>query len=330
MISTDQIFNNQYYKKSNWIYLLIPLSYVLNFINIVRNYLYEKNFLKKIKIRVPVVIIGNITLGGTGKTPLVLNLIHKFINQGLQPALISRGYGGDIRGTGEVFGFSDVEYVGDEALLIKTKFDIPVFVGKDRVSAAEDLLNKYPETSIILCDDGLQHLKLARDYEIAVIDSQRKFGNGLLFPAGPLREKVTRLDRVDAVVVKGENENPQFFQMKYIPNNFVNLKTSSTISFSDIKNKKIVAITAIGNPDSFFSTLTDSNLNFERIIFNDHYLFKRDDFVKYEDYNIVMTEKDAIKCKKFANTNFWVLPIETEVDDCLFKDILKKTSLTHG
>lgn len=330
MISTDQIFNNQYYKKSNWIYFLIPFSIVLNFINIVRNYLYEKNFLKKIKIRVPVVIIGNITLGGTGKTPLVLNLIHKFINQGLQPALISRGYGGDIRGTGEVFGFSDVEYVGDEALLIKTKFDIPVFVGKDRVSAAEDLLNKYPETSIILCDDGLQHLKLARDYEIAVIDSQRKFGNGLLFPAGPLREKVTRLDRVDAVVVKGENENPQFFQMKYIPNNFVNLKTSSTISFSDIKNKKIVAITAIGNPDSFFSTLTDSNLNFERIIFNDHYLFQRDDFVKYEDYNIVMTEKDAIKCKKFANTNFWVLPIEIELDDRLFKDILKKTSLTHG
>ena len=94
------IQNNQYYKKSNWIYLLIPLSYVLNFINIVRNYLYEKNFLKKIKIRVPVVIIGNITLGGTGKTPLVLNLIHKFINQGLQPALISRGYGGNIRGIG--------------------------------------------------------------------------------------------------------------------------------------------------------------------------------------------------------------------------------------
>ena len=132
MISIDQIFNNQYYKKSNWIYLLLPFSIIFYCISILKNYLYKNGFLKRIKIKVPVLIIGNITLGGTGKTPLALNLITKFLNEGLNPALISRGYGGTAKNITEVFESTNVRDVGDEALLIKAKSKIPVFVGKEQ------------------------------------------------------------------------------------------------------------------------------------------------------------------------------------------------------
>ena len=324
MISIDQIFNNQYYKKSNWIYLLIPFSIIFYCISILKNYLYKNGFLKRIKIKVPVLIIGNITLGGTGKTPLALNLITKFLNKGLNPALISRGYGGTAKNITEVFESTNVRVVGDEALLIKAKSKIPVFVGKDRVGAAKILLKKYPKTSIIISDDGLQHHRLGRDYEIIVVDSQRNFGNGFIFPAGPLRESRSRLNQVDAVVYKGTSNNSKFYQMKYITKHFKNLITSKNITFEGIQDKKIVAITAIGNPESFFSILEDYNLKFKKVIFNDHYLFNKNDFIKYANYNIVMTEKDSIKCKELATKNFWVLPLETKVDERLFRNILKK------
>ena len=326
LISVDQIFNNQYYKKSNWIYLLIPISIFFYFFTSLKKYLYKNGLLKTIKIKVPVLIIGNITLGGTGKTPLALDLIENFLKKGLKPALISRGYGGSANNISEVFEFSDVRAVGDEALLIKAKSKIPVFIGKDRANVAKILLKKHPETSIIISDDGLQHHRLARDYEIIVVDSQRQFGNGLIFPAGPLRECISKLKQVDAVVYKGANSNTNFYQMKYITKYFKNLLTNKKAIFKDIKDKKIVAITAIGNPESFFSTLEGYDLEFKKVIFNDHYLFNKNDFIKYADYNIVMTEKDAIKCKKFATKNFWVLPLETKVDERLFQNILKKVT----
>ena len=326
MISVDQIFNNQYYKKSSWIYLLIPISIFFYLYSILKKYLYKKGFLATIKIKVPVLIIGNITLGGTGKTPLALNIIENFLKEGLKPALISRGYGGSANNIGEVFEFSNVRAVGDEALLIKSKSKIPIFIGKDRANVARILLKKYPETSIIISDDGLQHHRLERDYEIIVVDSQRQFGNGLIFPAGPLREGISRLKQVDAVVYKGVNNNSNFYQMKYITKHFKNLLTNKKAILKDIKDKKIVAITAIGNPENFFSTLEGYDLKFKKVIFNDHYLFDKNDFIKYADYNIVMTEKDAIKCKKFATKNFWVLPLETKVDERLFQNILKKVT----
>ena len=293
---------------------------------VLKKYLYKNGFLKTIKIKVPVLIIGNITLGGTGKTPLALDLIEKFLRKGLKPALISRGYGGSANNISEVFESSNVRAVGDEALLIKVKVKskIPVFIGRDRADVAKVLLKKYPRTSIIISDDGLQHHRLARDYEIIVVDSQRQFGNGLIFPAGPLRECISKLKQVDAVVYKGASNNSNFYQMKYITKHFKNLLTNKKAIFKDIQDKKIVAITAIGNPESFFSTLEGYDLEFKKVIFNDHYLFNKNDFIKYADYNIVMTEKDAIKCKKFATKNFWVLPLEIKVDERLFRNILKK------
>jgi len=326
LISVDQIFNNQYYKKSNWIYLLIPISIFFYFFSNLKKYLYKNGFLKTIKIKVPVLIIGNITLGGTGKTPLALDLIEKFLKKGLNPALISRGYGGTTKNIIEVFELSNVSTVGDEALFIKAKSKIPVFIGKDRVGAAQNLLKKYPKTSIIISDDGLQHHRLARDYEIIVVDSQRQFGNGLIFPAGPLRDGISKLKQVNAVVYKGASSNSNSYQMKYITKHFKNLLTNKKTKFDGIQDKKIVAITAIGNPESFFSTLEGYDLEFKKVTYNDHYLFNKNDFIKYADYNIVMTEKDAIKCKKFATKNFWVLPLEIKVDERLFRNILKKVA----
>ena len=326
MISVDQIINNQYYKKSSWIYLLIPISIFFYFFSSLKKYLYKNGFLKTIKIKVPVLIIGNITLGGTGKTPLTLDLIAKFLKKGLKPAIVSRGYRGSANNITEVFESSDVSVVGDEALLIKAKSKVPVFIGKDRVSVAKILLKKYPQTSIIISDDGLQHHRLARDYEIIVVDSQRQFGNGLIFPAGPMREGISKLKQVDAVVYKGVNSNSNFYQMKYITKHFKNLLTNKKVIFKDIQDKKIVAITAIGNPESFFSTLEGYGSEFKKVTYNDHYLFNKNDFIKYADYNIVMTEKDAIKCQKFATKNFWVLPLETKVDERLFRNILKKVT----
>ena len=326
MISIDQVFNNQYYKKSTWIYLLIPFSIFFYCLSSLKKYLYKNGFLKTIKIKVPVLIIGNITLGGTGKTSLALDLVEKFLRKGLKPAIISRGYRGSANNITEVFESSDVSAVGDEALLIKTKSKIPVFIGKDRANVAKILLKKHPETSIIISDDGLQHHRLARDYEIIVVDSQRQFGNGLIFPAGPLRECISKLKQVDAVVYKSTNSNSSFYQMKYITKHFKNLLTNKTTIFKGIQDKKIVAITAIGNPESFFSTLEGYDLEFKKVTYNDHYLFNKNDFIKYEDYNIVMTEKDAIKCQKFAMNNFWVLPLETKVDERLFRNILKKVT----
>ncbi|MDC6466825.1 tetraacyldisaccharide 4'-kinase [Methylophilaceae bacterium] len=326
LISVDQIFNNQYYKKSNWIYLLIPISIFFYFFSNLKKYLYKNGFLKTIKIKVPVLIIGNITLGGTGKTPLALDLIEKFLKKGLNPALISRGYGGTTKNIIEVFELSNVSTVGDEALFIKSKSKIPVFIGKDRVGAAQNLLKKYPKTSIIISDDGLQHHRLARDYEIIVVDSQRQFGNGLIFPAGPLRDGISKLKQVNAVVYKGASSNSNSYQMKYITKHFKNLLTNKKTKLDGIQDKKIVAITAIGNPESFFSTLEGYDLEFKKVTYNDHYLFNKNDFIKYADYNIVMTEKDAIKCKKFATKNFWVLPLEIKVDERLFRNILKKVA----
>ena len=285
------------------------VQYFFLLLSSLKKYLYKNGFLKTIKIKVPVLIIGNITLGGTGKTPLALDLVEKFLRKGLKPAIISRGYRGSANNITEVFEFSDVSAVGDEALLIKTKSKIPVFIGKDRVNVAKILLKKYPETSIIISDDGLQHHRLARDYEIIVVDSQRQFGNGLIFPAGPLREGISKLKQVDAVVYKGTNSNSNFYQMKYITKHFKNLLTNKKAIFKGIQDKKIVAITAIGNPESFFSTLEGYDLEFKKVTFNDHYLFNKNDFIKYADYNIVMTEKDAIKCKKFATEEFLGLAI---------------------
>jgi len=324
LTSLHELFNRQYYVRPTWIYILYPLSAIFKCLIFFRFYCYKKGILKKIKLDVPVIIIGNITLGGTGKTSLVLHLLDKFQNTNYKPGVISRGYGSKASLPNEVSIDSDFRDVGDEPLLIKSKYNIPVFVGKDKVRVANILLDKYPETNIIISDDGLQHYKLDRDLEIIVIDSERKFGNNYIFPMGPLREPKERINSADAVVVNGKVNNPNYFRMNYNADYLVNLINKSKLDIGKLRNKKNLAVTAIGNPCKFFNKLTQLGLIFNKLVFDDHYILNKSIFKGHEDSNIIMTEKDAIKCKCFARKNFWYLPANVEVDSNLFLTLIKK------
>jgi len=288
---------------------------------------------------VPVVVIGNITIGGTGKTPLVIWLLEKLIKIGMRPGLICGGYNSNAKFPQEVFMDSNVSDVGDEALMVKLRFkkrhniDIPIFVGKKKAQVGKALLKSYPAIDVLISDDGLQHYELKRDFEIAIVDGERKFGNGFLIPAGPLRERVARLNEVDALVLNGHNENwlnenkKLTYRMFCIGSIVANCLNSTKISDLSSLKRGIVAITGIGNPERFFEQLNSAGLTdqkFQKVVFNDHHLFTEADFKSYHNMDIIMTEKDAIKCKSFAKENFWYIPIHAEVDEVLFKKMIKK------
>ena len=328
MRSIHEILNTQYYKKSSWILLLLPISFIYYLIILIRGWAYNIGFCKTIKINVPVVVVGNINIGGTGKTPLVIWLLEKLLKIGLKPGLISRGYKSNANLPQEVFEDSDVINVGDEALMIKLRLGLPVFVGKRKTDVAKALLKSHPEINILISDDGLQHLKLFRDFEILVVDGVRKFGNNFLLPAGPLREGVSRIKEVDAVVLNDGKENfPSYPSYKMVchGSKLVSCINNSNIRDADtFLDRDVIALTGIGNPESFFKQLTNTGMQFNKKIFNDHHLFTESDFQYFKDFNIVMTEKDAVKCKKFARSNFWYLPINADVDEKLFKKLIKK------
>jgi tetraacyldisaccharide 4'-kinase len=208
---------------------------------------------------------------------------------------------------------------------------LPVFVSKDRVSAAKALLKKYKITDVILSDDGIQHYRLKRDVEILVIDGTRKFGNGYLLPAGPLREFSSKLKRVDAIVCNHSKVIDGSYLMKYKGYFLINLKTNKKINLNNLQLRNIHAIAGIGNPNRFFDYLKTFNIEFNSSTFQDHYRFSKKDFKNMNDKNIIMTEKDAVKCQKFSRNNFWYLPVIVEVDSKFIDIILKKLRyVSHG
>jgi tetraacyldisaccharide 4'-kinase len=335
--SIHEIINRQYYKKSTWILLLLPLSFIYFLLISIRIWAYKTGILKSTKINVPVVVVGNITIGGTGKTPAVLWLLKKLVKFGMKPGLISRGYNSNASSPQEVFIDSLVSDVGDEALMIKSRFqknNVPVFVGKRRAKVAKSLLNYYPDVNILISDDGLQHYELERDFEIVVVDGDRGYGNNFLMPAGPLREPVSRIDKVDAVVINGlptkqlHEKNIISYQMKSRGDLLVNCLHENRISDPNALEKDIIAVTGIGNPQRFKDHLSGLNIHLNKmIIFDDHHSFTKADFNDYDNVDVIMTEKDAVKCKDFAKENFWYLPIFSSVEEKLFKKILEKLRL---
>ncbi|MHB1292307.1 MAG: tetraacyldisaccharide 4'-kinase, partial [Sulfuricella sp.] len=193
----------QWSRLTPWHVVLLPLSILFGLVAALRRVLYRAGLLRAIRLPVPVIVVGNISVGGTGKTPLVLWLADFLRQQGYHPGIVSRGYGGGTQGVVAVDIRSDPAVVGDEPLLLARKSACPVWVGRDRVAAGNALLRAHTECDVLVSDDGLQHYRLGRDLEIVVVDGERKFGNGLLLPAGPLREGVSHLRSVDAVVVNG-------------------------------------------------------------------------------------------------------------------------------
>ena len=282
-------------------------------------------------MQVPVIVIGNITSGGTGKTPLVIHLANELKKNGYNPGIISRGYGSKRNGVSEVNKKSDVENIGDEPILIHKHTHIPVFIAKDRVLAAKALLKKYKKIDVILSDDGIQHYRLKRDMEILVIDGTRKFGNGYLLPAGPLRESKRKLKAVDAIVCNEKKVIDGSYLMKYKSYFLINLKTKKKIPLNKLRLNNLHAVAGIGNPDRFFNYLKALGLVFDSSSYKDHYRFTKKDFKTMSDKNIIMTEKDAIKCEKFARDNFWYLPVVAEIDS-RFTDLIlnKMKNIAHG
>ncbi|MEM6999047.1 MAG: tetraacyldisaccharide 4'-kinase [Pseudomonadota bacterium] len=309
--------------------LLYPLSCLYKIVIILRRLCYQSGLIAVNNLEVPVIIVGNISVGGTGKTPLVIWLAEYFTNKGFQPGIVSRGYGGKLTGkTQQVRPDSNPDLVGDEPVLIAKRTACPVAVAVQRRKAAEELI-EYCDCNLILCDDGMQHYSLGRDIEIAVIDGQRRFGNSRCLPAGPLREPISRLESVDFVVSKyiaGRHE----YKMEYSYGNLVSL-TNPTITMptANFADKSVHVLAGIGNPDRYFSYLRNQRLKLIIHQFPDHHAFTEED-VKFNDgLPVVMTEKDAVKCTEFATEQFWYLPITANLPDSFAYrlDILMKEIL---
>jgi len=314
--------------------LLLPLSLLFGAAVAVRRWLYRVHWLQCHRVPVPVIVVGNITVGGTGKTPAVLWVVDCLQEHGYRPGIVTRGYGGSEK-LQEVRGDSDPVRAGDEPVVLAKRSGVPVFAGRDRARAARALLSAHPGHDVLVSDDGLQHYALARDIEIAVVDGERRFGNGWLLPAGPLRESVARLASVDAVLVLGGRALPAMhapqFLAKLSGESFYNLLNPEfRVAASDLRDKTLHAVAGIGNPRRFFAQLQRMGLTFRAHPFPDHFRFSPEDLAFAGDDAIVMTEKDAVKCSAFARENWWYVPVEAEIDPALGKLIVTKLRSAHG
>lgn len=298
-------------------------AFTMLFVDIARfrRFLYRKNILKTTTLPCPVIIVGNISVGGTGKTPLVIELAKQLQQAGYRPGIISRGYGGKNCGAISVSVDSSPAQVGDEPILIAKKTGCPVAIATKRVEAAQLLLSQT-DCNIILSDDGLQHYALKRDIEIAVIDGKRRFGNNNCLPGGPLREPLERLNEVDFIIVNGTPAEQREIPMTITANMAINLKTGEQKPLAEFKGQNCHAIAGIGNPKSFFALLADFELTTENHSFPDHHVFKAKE-INFKDSNpVLMTEKDAVKCTEFASDKHWFVPILTHLPDSFFPKLL--------
>jgi tetraacyldisaccharide 4'-kinase len=318
-------FQKQWALYSLWHILLIPLSWIFLVIISVRKSLYNLGWLTSTGLSVPVIVVGNITVGGTGKTPFVIWLAEQLQLAGLKPGIISRGYGGSSKLATAVFANSHPQLVGDEPVLIVRRTACPMFVGTDRVAAGQALLQANPQCNVIISDDGLQHYALQRDIEIALVNSNSQFGSQFLLPAGPLREKRSRLQSVDAIVDSGngaaltvafkEVRQAPIFNMTLQGECFESVNGSETKQpASYFATKNLVAIAGIGNPERFFNQLSGLGLQFERKAFADHHAFTKQDLMQFSGKTILMTEKDAVKCSTLATSDTWYLPVAAAIN----------------
>ncbi|MDB4120929.1 lipid A export permease/ATP-binding protein MsbA [Gammaproteobacteria bacterium] len=302
-----------WYNKSFWLYLLSPLTFIFSAVVRWRKNSYAKNPSKVWNSYVPIVVVGNITMGGTGKTPLVKYIASELKERGYKPGLVSRGYGGKFSRTLEVNKETTFKQTGDEAQLL-SKLQIPFFIDKDRSRAAQTLQEKY-DCDVIISDDGLQHYKMDRKVEIAVIDGARRLGNGMAFPAGPLREPKGRLKEVDFIVNNGGPTEADEILMTLNPAKFVHLNSGKRYSVENWPmHKQVHAVAGVGNPNRFFDLLSRLGFEFDKSPFPDHHKYNKRDLYFLDHLPILMTEKDAAKCKHFNNSKIWYLSIEAKIE----------------
>ncbi len=316
----------QYWYRTTPLHLaLLPVSFIFRLLANMRRMLYRSGILRGEKLPVPVIVVGNITVGGNGKTPLTLWLAQQLLDNGWHPGIISRGYGSKASSPQAVHPSSNPDAAGDEAVLMAQRKLCPVWVGRDRVAAARSLLRAHPECDILLSDDGLQHYRLRRDVEIAVVDGVRRFGNGFLLPAGPLRELPSRLAEADAVVINGGTPAAGEYAMQLHGARFYNLLNPSIPAYAaDFHGQHLHAIAGIGNPQRFFAHLNHLGLVVQAHPFPDHYRYTPGDLAYANADAILMTEKDAVKCATFATKKCWVLRVDAQVNPSLTQHILER------
>lgn len=313
---------------------LLPLSVLFRALVALRRASYRHKLIAPTKVPAPVIIVGNLSVGGTGKTPLVIRLAQLLSAEGFRPAVLTRGYGGTERAPREVKAESSAEEQGDEPVLLARHTGVPVYAGVDRAAVAKFALDQYPQCNVLICDDGLQHYRLARDFEIAVVDGRRGFGNGWMLPAGPLREPISRLDNVDAVVINdpvdADFARPSF-AMKLVGKMLYNVADPQRrLVPTALIGQTVHAVAGIGDPARFFAALSAMGLTVVPHAFADHYAFSEFDFTAFGDAPVIMTEKDAVKCTHFAAPSHWYLPVDAVVDPALSRLILDRLGTPHG
>lgn len=312
---------------------LLPASWVYRLISRCRVLAYRVGLCKQYKLNAPVVVVGNITAGGTGKTPVVINIAKQLKALGYHPGIITKGYGRQNANQKTVMIInSNMPYspdYGDESVLLAKKSCCPVAIAKSRVAAGLALIEEAG-CDILISDDGLQHYALGRDVEIALVDGKRRFGNNRALPAGPCREPESRLCTVDCVLTKGENlpgETALNFQHSQVYAVQSPSTTRTLESFADANDTALHALAGIGDPQNFFNMLQQTGLSFMAHDYPDHYPYEGSEYVFKAEGHVLMTEKDAIKVESFANKSHWAVALEVTVPDAIIKKIIDKTQI---
>lgn len=336
-------FLREWQRNSPWQLLLRPLSWLFQLVVSIRRFAFRRGLLASTRLGVPVLVVGNITVGGSGKTPLVLALALRLRAAGYQPGIITRGYrprsaaGARPPPITHVLADAGAEPVSDEAALLAARSEVPVYAGVDRPAVAQALLAAHPQVNVILSDDGLQHYALHRDLEICVIDGERGLGNGALLPAGPLRETSQRLREVDALVINGAAGAPvegaagaRSFAMQLGNESFISLHDGRALAPTDwqraFAGRRIAMVAGTGNPGRFFSHLARLRIDGATHAFADHHPYTSADLAGIDAEVIVMTEKDAVKCGRFADQRLWFMRVDAILPEAFDQFVLAHLS----
>ncbi|GGE60691.1 tetraacyldisaccharide 4'-kinase [Streptosporangium jomthongense] len=333
-----------WYGKSRLLFILTPLSWLYRAIAQARRRKAQQTLGSRLPV--PVVVVGNITAGGTGKSPLTAWLVGEMLSAGWRPVILSRGYGGKSSGYPLLVTEETLpSLAGDEPVMLAQATGVPVVVDPDRRRGAEFAIDNALG-DVFVSDDGLQHYRLPRDIELAVFDGSRGIGNGALIPVGPLREPVSRLDTVDFVVVNtasvtGDSgragqttlpgvAHPQMYSMSLVPTRLVNLNDGETRAPESLRGKRVRAVAGIGNPARFFDTLKGLGAKVTAVPFPDHHRFRPEDLGAESDQILVMTAKDGVKCRGFAPDNAWVLHVEARLPELFSESVHAKLRACSG
>jgi tetraacyldisaccharide 4'-kinase len=322
-MSLSETLQRRWYQDRPPPWWTLPVAALYQAITAARRSLYERGWKRSVRLPVPVIVVGNITAGGTGKTPLVIALVEALRMRGFKPGVVSRGFGGSAREPMLLDDDPDPRVVGDEPALIRLRTRAPVAIGHARPQAARLLLAAGAD--VVVADDGLQHYALARDVEICVVDGARRFGNGHLLPAGPLREPLSRLQGVDFVVCNGGEPRAGEFAMHLRSGEaFALHDPSATRGLESFAGRRVHAVAGIGNPGRFFAMLREQGLELIEHPFSDHHAYVARDLRFGDELPVLMTEKDAVKCRGFAQENWWAVPVRAVLEDEIFVRISEK------